>query len=223
MIDEAHERNRNVDLLMGLLKDLLHRRDDLTVVISSATIDVEKFSQYFDDAPVITVSGRTYPVDVVWGDTDYTEKTVVDAVVKKIIKIHRNEGDGDILVFMTSAREINKVMEELEKYGARDLIALPAHAGLTPKDQHKIFDHFSGKRKVIVATNIAETSITIDGVVYVVDSGFIKQTHFHPENSIQSLDVTLHSQAGCNQRMGRAGRTRPGICYRMVTEKNFLD
>lgn len=221
MIDEAHERNCNVDFLLGLLKDLLTRRDDLKVIVSSATIDAEKFSQYFNGAPIITVSGRPYPVDVVWGDTNYTEHTIVDAVVKKIIKIHKDEDNGDVLVFMTGVEEINKVIKGIEEHGACDLIALPAHASLTPENQQKIFDRFPGKRKVVVATSIAETSITIDGLVYVVDSGFIKQTHFHPESGIQSLDVILHSKAGCNQRMGRAGRTSHGTCFRMFTEESF--
>ncbi|MBI2108645.1 MAG: ATP-dependent RNA helicase [Parcubacteria group bacterium] len=221
MVDEAHERSCNIDFILGLLKNLLKRRDDLTVVVSSATIDAEKFSQYFGGAPVIEVSGRMYPVDIVWADRDYSEETIACAISEKILNIHRTEAEGDVLVFMTGAKDIGEVVELLKQSVVSNLMILPVHAGLSPEDQQKIFHSFPGKRKVVVATNIAETSITIDGIVYVIDSGFVKQKHFHPESGIESLDVVHHSQAGCNQRTGRAGRTGPGFCFRMYTEKNF--
>ncbi len=222
MVDEAHEESANIHLLLGLLKRLLKRRPDLKLVISSATIDTEKFSRYFNGAPVVKVSGRTYPVDVIWGGDNYRGP---EEAVQKIFEIHTTEPDGDILVFMTGGDDIKKVVEGIEKeqrrLGIYNLVALPAHGGLSPEEQNRIFDKFPGARKVIVATNIAETSITIDGVVYVIDSGMVKETHFHPESGIQSLDEVRHSQAGCNQRAGRAGRTRPGVCYRLYTEESF--
>lgn len=222
MVDEAHERSANIDFTLGLLKDLLGRRSDLRVVVSSATIDAKKFSKYFGKAPIIEVSGRTFPVDIVWDENNCFEETAVKTVVDQIIKIHKTMPLGDILVFMTGADDINKVVNELEKRtDLNNLIALPAHGGLSPEKQQLIFQNFPGKRKVIVATNIAETSITIDGVVYVVDSGLIKQISFHPESGIQSLSVELHSQAGCDQRAGRAGRTRPGKCFRMFSKNSF--
>lgn len=221
MVDEAHERSVNIDFTLGLLKQLLARRSDLKLVVSSATIDSEKFSKYFDNAPVVEVSGRTYPVNIVWSSENYFNRKMVDVIVEKVSTIHTKEAKGDVLVFMTGADDINMVVERLEEKGFNDLVVLPTHGGLAPEDQRRIFMTFQGKRKVIVATNIAETSITVDGVVYVVDSGLVKQTHFDAQTGIQSLDVVRHSQAGCNQRAGRAGRTRPGVCYRMYTEESF--
>lgn len=221
MVDEAHERSVNIDFTLGLLKDLLTRRSDLKVVVSSATIDVDKFSNYFDDAIVVEVPGRTFDVETIWSTEDYSEREMVDAVVEKISTIHLKQPKGDVLVFMTGADDINRVVEKLERFGYSDMIVLPAHGGLAPDDQKKIFENFGGKRKVIVATNIAETSITVDGVVYVVDSGLVKQTSFNAQTGIQSLDVVEHSQAGCAQRAGRAGRTRPGVCYRMYMKEGF--
>ncbi len=222
MIDEAHERSQNIDFALGLLKALLSRRRDLKVIISSATIDVEKFSKYFNKAPIVEITSRTYPVEIVWSDRDYSDDEIIPEVMKRIGEIHLNQGPGDILVFLTGAEEINFLIKCIEKKGRwSNLIALPAHGGLSPEEQMKIFQDFPGKRKVIVATNIAETSITIDGVVYVVDTGYIKQHYFHPESGIQSLSIVPHSQAGCNQRSGRAGRTQPGICYRLYPRQDF--
>jgi RNA helicase HrpA len=221
MVDEAHERSVNIDFTLGLLKDLLRRRRDLKVVVSSATIDSEKFSRYFDGAAVIEVPGQMYPVEVVWSDSTFQKSDMPSAVAERIFKIHTQMPDGDVLAFMDGFDSINKVIERLENMGCTDMVILPAHGGLAPEDQRKIFDTFPGKRKVIVATNIAETSITVDGVVYVVDSGLVKQTSFNATSGIQSLDTVLHSQAGCKQRSGRAGRTRPGICYRMYSEGSF--
>ncbi len=221
MVDEAHERSVNIDFTLGLLKDLLSRRPDLKVVVSSATIDADKFSKYFGGAPVVEVSGRTYPVDIIWSGENHFAHQMVQAVVEKVVAIHTREAEGDVLVFMTGVDDINQVVELLEEKKYGDLVVLPAHGSLAPEEQKQIFHHFPGKRKVIVATNIAETSITIDGVVYVVDSGLVKQTNFDAQTGIQSLDVVKHSQAGCNQRAGRAGRTRPGVCYRMYTQAEF--
>ena len=230
MVDEAHERDVNIDFLLGLLKDLLKRRYDLKVIVASATIDTEKFSKYFGDAPIIRVAGRLHSVEVVYNDEHisfhddrgrFTMYYMAKAVADQVMDIHESRSEGDVLVFMSGKDDINMVIEMLEEHGSKDLMLLPAYGGLTPDEQNRIFMSWPGKRKVIVATNIAETSITIDGVVYVVDSGMIRQTHFHSESGIQSLDYIKHSRAGCDQRKGRAGRTRPGVCFRMYSEEDF--
>ncbi|MFY9493444.1 MAG: ATP-dependent RNA helicase [Minisyncoccia bacterium] len=221
MVDEAHERSQNIDFVLGLLKDALKRRQDLKVVVASATIDHDKFSGYFWNAPVVNVSGRTFPVEVVWSDYEIYENDMVEHVIRKVEILHRTAGEGDVLVFMTGEADINKIVKGLEEYRLADLVVLPIYGNISSEEQHRIFENYPNRRKVVVATNIAETSITVDGVVYVVDSGLIKQMSFHPESGIQSLDVVKHSQAGCDQRAGRAGRTRPGICYRMYTQADF--
>ncbi|MDO8558435.1 MAG: ATP-dependent RNA helicase [bacterium] len=221
VVDEAHERSQNIDFALGLLKNLLKRRKDLKVVVASATIDEGKFSRYFDNAPVINVSGRMFPVTTAWSEKNIPEEKMVDAVVGKVREIHEQESLGDILVFMTGQDTIHAVIEGLEELHLSDLVTIPVYAALSQEEQQKIFAAYPGKRKVVVATNIAETSITIDGIVCVVDSGLVKQSNFHPESGIESLDVVEHSQAGCEQRKGRAGRTQAGICYRMYTQENF--
>lgn len=223
MIDEAHERSVNIDFLLGLLKDLLKRRSDLKLVVSSATIDSDKFSSYFADAPVIEVSGRTYPVEVFWENQDYYRTDdLLMATANAVINVHSTQPAGDILVFLPGLAEINLLASEIEASGASDVVVLPAHGSMSPQEQSNIFDSYPDRRKIILATNVAETSITIEGVVYVVDSGLVKQTDFHPDMGIQSLDTVEHSKAGCQQRAGRAGRTQPGKCYRMYSELNFL-
>ena len=230
VVDEAHERSCNIDFTLGLLKDLLKRRQDLKVVVASATIDHQKFSEYFGSAPIVEVSGRVFPVEISY-ETEpirfyddrhrFTMDFMVQAVVNRVAEIHKSSPPGDVLVFMSGKDDINSVITALENMKISDLVALPVYGGLSQEDQDRIFNSFPGQRKVIVATNIAETSITIDGIVYVVDSGVVKQMHFHPESGIQSLDFVSHSKAGCNQRKGRAGRTRPGKCFRMYTERDF--
>lgn len=221
IVDEAHERSENIDFLLGLLKNLLKRRPDLKLVVTSATIDQQKFSRYFNNAPVVNVSGRMYPVEIIWSETDIPEWMMVEEVSQRVITINKTKPKGDILVFMTGADDINKVITRLEKAAMWNVVILPAYGDLSFEDQQKIFRSYPGKRKVVVATNIAETSITPPGVVYVVDSGLIKQANFHTDTGIQSLDVVEHSQAGCDQRAGRAGRLESGVCYRMYTQENF--
>lgn len=231
MVDEAHERSQNIDFTLGLLKDLLKRRPDLRVVVASATIDTEKFSRYFGGAPVIEVSGRVYPVEIRYWEKEipfggwdrFTMELMVEAVAEKVAEIHKTMTPGDVLVFMTGKDDITMVIEKLEAMKLDNIVLLPVYGGLSTEEQVRIFDSFPGKRKVVVATNIAETSITIDNVAYVVDCGMIKQACFHPETGIKSLDLVRHSRAGCDQRKGRAGRTRSGVCFRMYPEMDFAD
>lgn len=220
MIDEVHERSCNIDFTLGLLKDLLSRRNDLKVVISSATIDSGKFSEYFDNAPIVRISGNVFDVEVVYRDAKSSD--VPFEVARQICEIHQGQGPGDILAFMSSKEDISFVIDNLSKLRLDRCLVLPLYGGIPMEDQEKIFTEYPGKRKIIVATNIAETSITIDGIVYVVDSGQIKQNSFHAESGIQSLDVVEHSRSGCDQRKGRAGRTRPGVCYRLYSYENYI-
>lgn len=221
MIDEAHERSANIDFLMGLVKKVLAERPELRVVVTSATIDSGKFSAYFGGAPVIKVDGRLHDVEVIyWGDSAYGEltKNIVMAVEKAL----GTSSSGDILVFLTGADEIDQVSNAMGVLrGSYDIEVLPAHGSLTPEEQGRIFETYPGKRKVVLATNIAETSITIDGVVYVIDAGRVKQIQFDSISGIQSLDTVKHSRAGCEQRKGRAGRTQPGICYRLFSKEDY--
>ncbi len=222
MIDEAHERSLNIDFLLGLLKDVLKRRSDLKLIVVSATIDEQKFSRYFWNAPIVNVSGRMYPVNIVWNKEDLPSYLMTDAIVNKIVDIHTTKPAGDILVFMTGQNDISMVADALRKKGFSDMVVLPIYAALSSEEQHKIFEDYPEKRKVVIATNIAETSITIDGIVYVVDSGLVKQMSYNAKSGIQSLEVVKHSKAGCEQRQGRAGRVCEGTCFRMYTQESCL-
>lgn len=214
VVDEAHERSLNIDFTLGLLKDLLKRRKDLKVLVTSATIDAEKFSKFFGNAPVINVSGRTYPVEIIYAPDKEIEEVVSEISVKG--------KSGDVLSFVAGWDDISKTMEKLKKLDiSPKLEIIPVHGEMEPGEQDKIFARFPGKKKVSVATNIAETSITPDGVVCVIDTGWIKQTDFDPQTGIGSLNTVKHSKAGCSQRTGRAGRTQPGVCYRLYSEDDF--
>ena len=226
MIDEAHERSINIDFLLGLLKDLLKRRRDLKLVVTSATIDEQKYSDYFDNAPIINVSGRTFPVEIhyldspVWGRDE-----LVDEITSTVMEIAENKPSGDVLIFMTGKDDINYLTDWMTQFaenkGIKDMVMLPVYGDMAPQEQNRIFKDYPGKRKIVIATNIAETSITIDGIVYVIDSGNIKQTNFNPHSGIESLSDVKHSQSGCDQRAGRAGRTQAGVCYRMYTLEDY--
>ena len=225
MVDEAHERSLNMDFLLGLLKRLLKQRSDLKLIISSATIEEEKFSRYFSGAPVINVSGRTYPVDIHYTETvrsgsDDMPSAIVDKIVELIEQIHQSTETGDILIFLTGEDVITRVVESIKERQIPRLICLPLYGNMNFEEQTKVFQRFR-ERKVVVATNIAETSVTIDGIVYVVDSGLEKRIGFNPKTGIQNLDVTPVSKASASQRAGRAGRTRPGICYRLYSRDDF--
>ncbi len=223
MIDEAHERSANIDFLLGLLKQVLAKRPELRLIVASATIDANKFSTYFGGAPVLNIDGRMHDVKIIWSESDvWSLEDRVARAVSAMDTIVNTSSHGDVLVFLTGIDEIEAVSDALGRLrGSHDLVVLPAHGSLSPEDQVKVFGVYPGKRKVVLATNIAETSITIDGLVYVIDGGLIKETHFDPSVGMQSLDAVEHSKAGCEQRSGRAGRTQPGVCYRLYTKTNY--
>lgn len=235
MLDEAHERTMATDVLMGLLKEVVVRRPDLKIIIMSATLDAQKFQRYFMDAPLLAVPGRTHPVEVFY--TPEPEQDYVEAAIRTVLQIHATEDEGDILVFLTGEEEIEdasrKISMEAEEMvreaDAGPLRCYPLYGSLPPHMQQRIFDPApkptrpGGRpgRKVIVSTNIAETSLTIDGIVYVVDPGFSKQKIYNPRIRVESLLVSPISKASAQQRAGRAGRTRPGKCFRLYTEDAF--
>ncbi len=224
MIDEAHERSLEIDLLLGLIKNLLKKRNDLKLVITSATINAEKFMNYFksdSDVPVVLVGGRMYPVEVKYLDWNPYGHEMVSAAVEMIASIHASNELGDVLVFMTGRDDISAVVKNLTVRLGTNAVVMPLHGGMEATAYKAVFQPHKGKRKIIVATNIAETSLTIDGIRFVVDSGLIKQQHFDSQTGMVSLDIVEHSMAGCEQRKGRAGRTQPGVCYRLYSEKSL--
>ena len=228
IIDEAHERTLHTDILFGLVKDLVNARDDFKVIISSATIDAEKFSVFFDNAPIYNVPGRRYPVAINY--TKAPEANYLEACVITALQIHLREGPGDILVFLPGQQEIEEAMElvsiRTKGMGSRmaELIVLPIYSSLPADMQAKIFLPTPiGSRKLILATNIAETSLTIDNIVFVIDPGFCKQNSFNPKTGMESLQVVPISQASADQRAGRAGRVAPGQCFRIYTKWSFLN
>eukprot|EP00004_Rigifila_ramosa_P012695 TRINITY_DN2767_c0_g2_i6.p1 TRINITY_DN2767_c0_g2~~TRINITY_DN2767_c0_g2_i6.p1 ORF type:complete len:887 (+),score=255.67 TRINITY_DN2767_c0_g2_i6:521-3181(+) len=222
MIDEAHERTLHTDILFGLVKDVARFRPDLKLLISSATLDAEKFSEFFDNAPVFNIPGRRYPVDIYY--TKAPEADYLDAAVVSALQIHATQPPGDILVFLTGQEEIDTATEIMnyrtKQLGSKlgELIILPIYSNLPSDLQAKIFEPTPpGARKVILATNIAETSLTIDGIVYVIDPGFCKQKAYNPRTGMESLVITPISRAQARQRTGRAGRVAPGKCFRLYT------
>lgn len=228
MLDEAHERTIATDVLFALLKKAASKRDDLKIIVTSATLDSEKFSKYFSDCPIIKIPGKTFPVEILYSKTPQMD--YIESSLDIVMDIHINEGPGDILVFLTGQDEIDTCCEILyERVKAltntiSELVILPIYSALPSDIQSKIFQKTSeGSRKVIFATNIAETSITIDGIFFVVDPGFAKINIYNPKIGMEQLMVTPISQAQANQRKGRAGRTGPGKCFRLYTETAFLN
>jgi len=223
IVDEAHERSLNIDFLLGILKTLLKKRRDLKMVITSATIDTEKFAAAFDGAPVIEVSGRTYPVEVRWEqakDKGGDDLTHVERAVAAVDDILRESRDGDILVFMPTEQDIRDTMEILAGRKLPGILVLPLFARLTAADQAKVFSARGG-RKIIVATNIAETSLTIPGIKYVVDTGLARVSQYNPRTRTTALPVIDISKSSADQRMGRCGRVQNGICVRLFSEDDY--
>ncbi|MEU1263354.1 ATP-dependent RNA helicase HrpA [Streptomyces cellulosae] len=225
IIDEAHERSLNIDFLLGYLAQLLPKRPDLKVVITSATIDPERFSRHFGDAPIIEVSGRTYPVEVRYRplleedseDADRDQITAITDAVEELMA----EGPGDILVFLSGEREIRDTADALNKKRYRSTEVLPLYARLSHAEQHRVFQQHSGRR-IVLATNVAETSLTVPGIKYVIDPGFARISRYSHRTKVQRLPIEPVSQASANQRKGRCGRTSDGICIRLYSEDDFL-
>ncbi|KAK7425217.1 hypothetical protein QQX98_000132 [Neonectria punicea] len=228
MIDEAHERTVHTDILLALVKDLSRERPDLKLLISSATMNAEKFAQYFDDAPIFNIPGRRYPVDIYY--TPAPEANYLAAAITTTFQIHTTQGKGDILIFLTGQDEIEaaelEISETAKKLGSRikELVICPIYANLPSELQSKIFEPTpNGARKVVLATNIAETSLTIDGIVYVIDPGYVKENVYNPATGMSNLVVVPCSRASANQRSGRAGRVGPGKCFRLYTKFAYMN
>ncbi|AQL07094.1 Pre-mRNA-splicing factor ATP-dependent RNA helicase [Zea mays] len=233
VLDEAHERTLATDVLFGLLKEVLKNRPDLKLVVMSATLEAEKFQGYFSDAPLMKVPGRLHPVEIFY--TQEPERDYLEAAIRTVVQIHMCEPAGDILVFLTGEEEIEdacrKINKEINNMGDQvgPVKVVPLYSTLPPAMQQKIFEPAPAPlkergppgRKIVVSTNIAETSLTIDGIVYVIDPGFSKQKVYNPRIRVESLLVSPISKASAHQRAGRAGRTQPGKCFRLYTEKSF--
>ncbi|MFE2910016.1 ATP-dependent RNA helicase HrpA [Kitasatospora indigofera] len=234
IIDEAHERSLNIDFILGYVKQLLPRRPDLKVVITSATIDPERFANHFGDAPIIEVSGRTYPVEVRYrpivdegdedgederGDVD-RDRDQIQAICEAAEELQA-EGPGDILVFLSGEREIRDTADALNKLNLKFTEVLPLYARLSSAEQHRVFQR-SGSRRIVLATNVAETSLTVPGIKYVIDPGTARISRYSHRTKVQRLPIEAVSQASANQRKGRCGRTSDGICIRLYSEEDFL-
>ncbi|MGO8699906.1 MAG: ATP-dependent RNA helicase HrpA [Limisphaerales bacterium] len=227
IIDEAHERSLNIDFLLGHLKGLLTRRTDLKLIITSATIDTQAFSRHFGDAPIIEVSGRLYPVEVIYQplDADSEEQgeiSYVDAAVQAAERIIYDTNAGDLLIFMPGERDIRETGDQLDGRFSGEAEVIPLFGRLTAGEQQRVFAP-SARRKIVVATNIAETSLTIPGIRYVIDSGLARMSRYNPRTRIKRLPVEAISQSSANQRKGRAGRVEAGVCIRLFSEEDFQE
>ncbi|WP_330452944.1 MULTISPECIES: ATP-dependent RNA helicase HrpA [unclassified Streptomyces] len=225
IIDEAHERSLNIDFLLGYLARLLPRRPDLKVVVTSATIDPERFSRHFGEAPIIEVSGRTYPVEVRYRplleeDGEDSDRDQITAICDAVDEL-QSEGPGDVLVFLSGEREIRDTADALGKRNLRHTEVLPLYARLSHAEQHRVFQRHTGRR-IVLATNVAETSLTVPGIKYVIDPGTARISRYSHRTKVQRLPIERISQASANQRKGRCGRTSDGICIRLYSEDDFL-
>ncbi|KAK1570571.1 hypothetical protein Q3G72_003925 [Acer saccharum] len=230
ILDEAHERSLNTDVLMGLVKRLIKiRASNLKILITSATLDGEKVSKFFSNCPILNVPGKLFPVEILHSKDRPT--SYLDSCLKTAIDIHVREPEGDVLIFLTGQDDIEKLVsmledriQSLQEGSCMDAIILPLHGSLPPELQVRVFSPPPPNcRRFIVSTNIAETSLTVDGVVYVIDAGYVKQRQYNPSTGMYSLDVVQISKVQANQRAGRAGRTRPGKCYRLYPSKVYQD
>ncbi|HHE9490217.1 TPA: ATP-dependent RNA helicase HrpA, partial [Haemophilus influenzae 10810] len=220
IIDEAHERSLNNDFILGYLKQLLPRRRDLKLIITSATIDVERFSKHFNNAPIIEVSGRTYPVEVRYRPVvEENDQDQLQGILNAVDELQA-EGRGDILIFMNGEREIRDTAEALQKQNLKHTEILPLFARLSAQEQNKIF-HPSGLNRIVLATNVAETSLTVPGIKYVIDPGTARISRYSYRTKVQRLPIEPISQASANQRKGRCGRVSEGICIRLYSEEDF--
>ena len=227
IIDEAHERSLNIDFILGYLKNLLPKRPDLKIIITSATIDPERFSKHFDDAPIIEVSGRTFPVDVRYNPVTEINKEDMEAEGDQLQGIFDAvdelcaEGPGDILIFLNGEREIRDTADALSKRNLKHTDILPLYSRLSNAEQNRIFAPHS-RRHIILSTNVAETSLTVPGIRYVIDPGTARISRYSYRTKVQRLPIEPISQASANQRMGRCGRVEAGICIRLYAEDDFL-
>jgi len=229
IVDEAHERSLNIDFILGHLRRLRHRRPDLKIVITSATIDTQAFSEAFDGAPIIEVSGRVYPVEVIWSpleemkaEGDRDEFTYIDGAVEAVERVLRESTHGDVLVFLPTERDIREMRDLLEGRHARGVEVVPLFGRLTNAEQQRVFAP-TQKRKIVVATNIAETSLTIPGIRFVIDTGLARISRYVPQSRTRRLPVEPVAQSSADQRKGRCGRVSDGVCIRLYSEQDFND
>src|SRR4051812_4884490 len=225
IIDEAHERSLNIDFLIGYLRQILPKRPDLKLIITSATIDPQRFSRHFNDAPIIEVSGRTYPVETRYrplqsDDPEEEDIEQIDGIVHAVDELS-HEGNGDVLVFLSGEREIREAAEALRAHHPASTDILPLFARLSNEEQMRIFQPHD-RRRIVLATNVAETSLTVPGIRYVVDPGLARISRYTPRSKVQRLPIEKISQASADQRKGRCGRVAEGICIRLYSEEDFL-